>query len=132
MEFIQFRQARRSGLTCNHIVTYSEYMDIDLVFKALADQSRRTLLDSLCAQNGQNLNSLCENLSMSRQAVMKHLRILEKANLIAIHRDGRDKLHYLNPVPLQETFGRWVAKYERGRLKALDHLKIVLEKGKSK
>ena len=107
-------------------------MDTDLVFKALADKGRRILLDSLCEQNGQNLNSLCENLSMSRQAVMKHLRILEKANLIAVHREGREKLHYLNPVPLQETFGRWVAKYERRRLTALDHLKTVLEKGKSK
>ena len=114
------------------MVTYNGWVDTDLVFKALADKSRRTLLDSLCEQSGQNLNSLCGNLSMSRQAVMKHLRILEKANLIAIHREGREKLHYLNPVPLQETFGRWVAKYERGRLTALDHLKIVLEKGKSK
>jgi DNA-binding transcriptional ArsR family regulator len=107
-------------------------VDSDLVFKALADKSRRILLDSLVSHNGQNLNALCEHLSMTRQAVMKHLRILEKANLIAIHREGREKLHYLNPVPLQETFGRWVAKYERNRLSALDHLKIVLEKGKSK
>ena len=114
------------------MVTYNAYMDGDLVFKALADRSRRVLLDSLVEQNGQNLNSLCEYLSMSRQAVMKHLRILEMANLIAIHREGREKLHYLNPVPLQETFGRWVAKYERGRLSALDRLKTVLEKGKSK
>jgi DNA-binding transcriptional ArsR family regulator len=107
-------------------------VDANLVFKALADESRRTLLDSLVEQNGQNLNALCEHLSMSRQAVMKHLRILEKANLIAIHRAGREKLHYLNPVPLQETFGRWVAKYERNRLSALDHLKTALEKGKTK
>ena len=90
------------------------------------------MLDSLVEQNGQNLSSLCEHLSMSRQAVMKHLGILEKANLIAIHREGREKLHYLNPVPLQETFGRWVAKYERNRLGALDYLKTVLEKGKKK
>jgi len=102
----------------------------DLVFKALADKSRRVLLDSLFEQNGQNLNALCEHLNMSRQAVMKHLGILEKANLIAIHREGREKLHYLNPMPLQETFGRWVAKYERNRLSALDHLKTDLEKGK--
>jgi DNA-binding transcriptional ArsR family regulator len=101
----------------------------DLVFKALADKSRRMLLDALCVRNGQNLNALCINLEMSRQAVMKHLRILEKANLIAVHWAGREKLHYLNPIPLQETFGRWIAKYERNRLRALDDLKTVLESG---
>lgn len=104
-------------------------MDSELVFKALADKSRRILLDALCANNGQNLNDLCAHLSMSRQAVMKHLKILEEANLIAIHWEGRDKLHYLNPVPLQETFGRWIGKYERTRLSALDDLKQVLEPG---
>lgn len=105
-------------------------MDYDYVFKALADKSRRTLLDSLCTRNGQNLNELCEHLNMSRQAVMKHLRILEEANLIVIHWQGREKLHYLNPVPLQETFGRWIAKYERNRLSALDNLKEILEQDK--
>lgn len=102
-------------------------MDSELIFKALADKSRRTLLDALCASNGQNLNALCEYLNMSRQAVMKHLKILEEANLVVIHWEGREKLHYLNPVPLQETFGRWVAKYEATRMRALDALKNVLE-----
>lgn len=101
--------------------------DLELVFKALADKSRRTLLDALCASNGQNLNALCEYLNMSRQAVMKHLKILEEANLVVIHWEGREKLHYLNPVPLQETFGRWIAKYEANRMRALDTLKSVLE-----
>ena len=105
-------------------------MDNDFIFKALADISRRTLLDALCARNGQNLNELCEHLDMSRQAVMKHLNILEEANLVVIHWQGREKLHYLNPVPLQETFGRWIAKYEHNRLSALDNLKEILEQHK--
>ena len=105
-------------------------MDNDLIFKALADISRRTLLDALCVRNGQSLNELCEHLNMSRQAVMKHLNILEEANLVVIHWQGREKLHYLNPVPLQETFGRWIAKYERNRLSALDNLKEILEQDK--
>ncbi|WP_392536481.1 ArsR/SmtB family transcription factor [Legionella sp. 227] len=113
------------------MVTYTIDMDNDLIFKALADKSRRTLLDALCARNGQNLNELCEHLSMSRQAVMKHLHILEDANLVVVHWEGREKLHYLNPVPLQETFGRWIAKYERNRLLALDNLKSILEHDKS-
>jgi DNA-binding transcriptional ArsR family regulator len=104
-------------------------MDDDLIFKALADKSRRTLLDALHAKNGQNLGSLCEHLKMSRQAVMKHLGILEEANLVTVHWEGREKLHYLNPVPLQETFGRWVDKFERNRIKALDALKRKLNKG---
>ena len=106
-------------------------MDSDLVFKALADKSRRTLLDALCLSNGQNLNDLCEYLKMSRQAVMKHLKILEEANLIAIHWEGREKLHYLNPVPLQETFGRWIEKYEANRMRSLDALKSILEENEA-
>ena len=84
-------------------------------------------MDRLCERNGQNLGELCEHLDMSRQAVMKHLGILEKANLIAISWDGREKLHFLNPVPIQETYGRWVDKFERHRLQALDSLKLNLE-----
>ncbi|MBI3596005.1 MAG: helix-turn-helix transcriptional regulator [Nitrospirae bacterium] len=106
-------------------------MGTDSVFKALADKSRRKLLDVLLENNGLNLNELCEHLTMSRQAVMKHLRILENANLIAVNWDGRDKLHYLNPIPIQETYGRWVSKYERHRLKALDDLKLSLEQNKA-
>ena len=97
------------------------------MFKALADRSRRKLLDALCLNNGQSLSELCELLDMARQSVTKHLLILERAGLIAVKWGGREKLHYLNPVPIQETYGRWVSKYERHRLKALDALKAGLE-----
>jgi len=109
-------------------------VDTDSVFKALAHKSRRKLLDVLCERNGQSLGELCENLSTSRQAVMKHLAILEDANLITVTWDGREKLHYLNPAPIQETYGRWVGKFERHRAQALDALKLNLEekKGRSK
>lgn len=100
---------------------------MDLVFKALADESRRHLLDRLCAANGQTLGELCAGLAMSRQAVAKHLAILEEANLVASVKRGREKLHYLNPVPIQEIGDRWIAKYERGRLRALAALKRALE-----
>jgi DNA-binding transcriptional ArsR family regulator len=84
-------------------------------------------LDALCLNNGQSLSELCELLDMARQSVTKHLLILERAGLIAVKWDSREKLHYLNPVPIQETCGRWVSKYERHRLKALDALKAGLE-----
>ena len=100
---------------------------MDAVFKALADESRRTLLDSLFARNGQTLTELCEGLDMSRQAVTKHLRILEDANLVATVRRGREKLHYLNPVPLHELYERWIGKYEHHRLRALSELKRSTE-----
>ena len=103
---------------------------MDAVFKALADPSRRKLLDVLHKNNGQTLNELCEHLDMTRQAVTKHLGLLEKANLISVVWQGREKLHYLNPVPLQEIYDRWIAKYERHRLKALSDLKRGLEKKK--
>jgi len=99
----------------------------DAVFRALADQSRRALLDSLFARNGQTLSELCEGRAMSRQAVTKHLAILEAANLVATVRRGREKLHYLNPVPIHEIGDRWISKYERGRLTALSDLKKALE-----
>jgi DNA-binding transcriptional ArsR family regulator len=102
--------------------------DIDLLFKALADPSRRKLLDLLHAQDGSTLNELCEHMDMSRQGVTQHLALLEAANLIATMRRGRDKLHFLNPVPLQEIYERWIAKFEKPRLKALDNLKRRLEK----
>jgi DNA-binding transcriptional ArsR family regulator len=101
---------------------------MDLVFKALADASRRRLLDRLQARNGQTLNELCEGLDMSRQAVTKHLEILEGANLIATQKRGREKLHYLNPVPIQEIAERWIDKFERTRLRALSELKRQLER----
>jgi DNA-binding transcriptional ArsR family regulator len=100
---------------------------IDNVFRALADPSRRRLLDRLFARNGQTLSDLTEGLAMSRQAVAKHLGILEAANLVAAIKRGREKLHYLNPVPIHEIGDRWISKYERGRLEALSDLKKALE-----
>lgn len=101
---------------------------MDEVFKALADTSRRSLLDRLHARNGQTLNELCEGLSMTRQAVTKHLVILEEANLVTTIRHGREKLHYLNPVPIHQIGERWIRKFERGKLAALSELKRQLEK----
>jgi DNA-binding transcriptional ArsR family regulator len=102
--------------------------DEDLLFKALADPSRRKLLDQLHAEDGQTLVQLCEHLDMSRQGVTQHLDVLEAANLVAVVRSGREKLHFLNPVPLQEIHERWIAKFEKPRLKALAELKRKLEK----
>ena len=102
-------------------------MSMDDVFRALADPVRRQLLDSLHAKNGQTLGELCEGHDMSRQAVTKHLAILEEANLVATEKRGREKLHYLNPVPIHEIAERWIGKYERGRLRALSTLKKKLE-----
>ena len=100
---------------------------MDDVFKALADASRRKLLDELHKRGGQTLGELCQHLDMSRQAVTKHLGLLEAANLVATSWRGREKLHYLNPVPLHEIYERWIAKYERHRLDALSELKKGLE-----
>ncbi len=101
--------------------------DVDKVFKALADPGRRKLLDRLHADNGQTLGELCEHLDMTRQAVTQHLGVLEAANLVTTVRRGREKLHYLNPVPIHEIFGRWIRKFERQRLGALRDLKKRLE-----
>jgi DNA-binding transcriptional ArsR family regulator len=101
--------------------------DIDRVFKALADSGRRLLLDRLRADNGQTLGLLCEHLDMTRQAVTKHLKLLEEASLVVIIWRGREKLHYLNPVPIHEIAERWIGKFERGRLDALAELKRQLE-----
>jgi DNA-binding transcriptional ArsR family regulator len=100
---------------------------MDKVFKALADVSRRKLLDRLRVDNGQTLGQLCEHLDMTRQAVTKHLKLLEEANLVVTIWRGREKLHYLNPVPINEIANRWIGKYERHRLLALDDLKKALE-----
>jgi DNA-binding transcriptional ArsR family regulator len=100
---------------------------MDDVFKALADPSRRMLLDRLREENGQTLGGLCTHLKMTRQAVTKHLVILEKANLVVTMRQGREKLHYLNPVPIHEIADRWIGKFERGRLRVLSDLKKALE-----
>jgi DNA-binding transcriptional ArsR family regulator len=100
---------------------------MDAVFKALGDKSRRKLLDQLYKSNGQTLTELCTHLDMSRQAVTKHLALLEAANLVATVWRGREKLHYLNPVPLHEIYERWIGKYEGHRLQALSDLKKGLE-----
>ena len=100
---------------------------MDEVFKALADASRRSLLDRLHAENGQTLNDLCDGLAMTRQAVTKHLAILEAANLVSTVKRGHEKLHYLNPVPIHQIGERWIKKFERGKLQALSDLKRRLE-----
>ena len=100
---------------------------MDQVFKALADASRRQLLDRLHQRNGQTLGELCEDLAMSRQAVTKHLALLEAAALVTTVRRGREKLHYLNPVPIHEIYERWIGKYERDSVSALGRLKQRLE-----
>src|SRR3954447_23857275 len=107
------------------MVAYSPL--VDAVFKALADASRRKLLDVLHTNNGQTLSELCEHLDMTRQAVTKHLVLLEEANLVTTVWRGREKLHFLNPVPLHEIYERWISKYERDRLQALSDLKKGLE-----
>ncbi|MCC5859163.1 MAG: helix-turn-helix transcriptional regulator [Ectothiorhodospiraceae bacterium] len=101
--------------------------DIDKVFKALADPHRRQLLDRLHADNGQTLGELCLDASMTRQAIAKHLGLLEAANLVVTVWRGREKLHYLNPVPIQEIYERWIHKYERHRVRALTDLTKALE-----
>ena len=105
--------------------------EMDAVFKVLADGSRRKLLDQLHKSNGQTLGELCEHLDMTRQAVTKHLVLLEEANLVTVVWRGREKLHYLNPVPLHEISERWIGKYERHRLQALSDLKKGLEQNKN-
>ncbi|HEX6533665.1 MAG TPA: metalloregulator ArsR/SmtB family transcription factor [Gemmatimonadaceae bacterium] len=101
--------------------------DADLLFRALADPSRRKLLDLLHAHDGRTLSELCEHLDMTRQGVTQHLHVLEEANLVVTVRRGREKLHFLNPVPLQEIYERWIAKFEKPRLQALHDLKRRLE-----
>jgi DNA-binding transcriptional ArsR family regulator len=102
-------------------------MSMDAVFKALADPARRRLLDALHVRNGQTLGALCQGHDMTRQAVAKHLAVLAEANLVATVWRGREKLHYLNPVPIHEIAERWIGKYERARLDALRDLKKSLE-----
>jgi DNA-binding transcriptional ArsR family regulator len=106
----------------------AERPNADVLFKALADPSRRKLLDLLHKHDGRTLNELCEYLDMTRQGVTQHLGVLEAANLVATVRRGREKLHFLNPVPLQAIYERWIAKFEKPRLKALHDLKRRLEK----
>jgi len=112
--------------SCNHLVAYNE-IRMDEVFRALADNHRRLLLDRLFEENGQALGQLCEGLQMSRQAVTKHLKVLEDANLVAIAWHGREKRHFLNPIPIHEIQERWIRKFDRPRLDALSQLKGRLE-----
>ena len=106
----------------------AERHDTDALFRALADPSRRRLLDLLHAHDGRTLSELCAHLDMTRQGVTQHLDLLEAANLLATTRRGREKLHFLNPVPLQEIYERWIAKFEKPRLRALADLKKRLER----
>jgi DNA-binding transcriptional ArsR family regulator len=101
--------------------------DSDVVFKALADPGRRRLLDALNERNGQTLGQMCDHLDMTRQAVTQHLALLEAANLVVTTWRGREKLHFLNPVPLEEIYDRWIKKFERSRIRALNDLKRRLE-----
>jgi DNA-binding transcriptional ArsR family regulator len=108
------------------VVPYFEMSD-DPVFRALADASRRKLLDKLHLQDGQTLGELCEGLRMTRQAVAKHLAILKKANLVSWKREGRERLHFVNPVPINDIAKRWINKFEYPRLQTLSKLKKSLE-----
>ena len=101
--------------------------DTDLLFKALADPSRRKLLDLLHANDGQTLGDLCEHLEMTRQSATQHLALLDAAGLLAVQWRGREKLHYLNRVPLQGIYERWLRKFDEPRLHALHDLKRRLE-----
>src|SRR5215472_11636044 len=100
---------------------------MDEVFRALADPSRRMLLDSLNAHNGQTLRELCAGLDMARQSVSKHLAVMEAAGLVVIVWRGREKLHYLNPAPINDIAERWIKQYDRSRVRALADLKQALE-----
>src|SRR5690348_11539606 len=106
-------------------------MKDDAVFRALADGSRRELLDRLRQRNGQTLGDLCEGLNMTRQAVAKHLAILKDANLVSWKRQGRERVHFINPVPINDIAERWISKFEYPRLEALSKLKRNLEEEKS-
>jgi DNA-binding transcriptional ArsR family regulator len=108
------------------MVAYLE-MSEETVFRALADASRRKLLDKLHLRNGQTLGELCQGLRMTRQAVAKHLAILKKANLVSWKREGREKFHYINPVPISDIAERWISKFEYPRLQTLSKLKKSLE-----
>ena len=102
-------------------------VSLDTVFKGLADANRRKLLDRLHDEGGQTLSELCDGMGMARQSVSKHLAVLEEANLVVSVRRGREKLHYLNPVPIAEMYDRWIGKYEPARLSALVQLRQDVE-----
>jgi len=115
-------------LTCDYLVTYSVVVtDDDLVFKALADPTRRHLLDQLFVRDGRTLTELESELDMTRFGVMKHLRVLEDAGLVLTRRSGREKLHFLNPVPIRLIHDRWIDKYTERQVSALTDLKKTME-----
>jgi len=114
-------------LTGDYLVTYDATVDDDRVFKALADPTRRHLLDRLFEREGRTLTELESELAMTRFGVMKHLRVLEEAGLVVHRRSGREKLHYLNPVPIRLIHDRWIDKYTERHVEALSHLKAELE-----
>jgi DNA-binding transcriptional ArsR family regulator len=115
-------------LTCDHLVTYTAFVtDDDRVFKALADPTRRFLLDRLFVRDGRTLTELESELEMTRFGVMKHLRVLEDADLVVARRSGREKLHFLNPVPIRLIHDRWIDKYTERQVSALADLKSELE-----
>jgi len=126
----EFSHASGSWLTCDHLVTYGGEVtdDDDRVFKALADPTRRSLLDRLFANDGLTLTQLESVLEMTRFGVMKHLRVLEDAGLVVTRRSGREKLHFLNPIPIRLVHDRWIDKYTERRVSALVDLKLQLEK----
>lgn len=119
-------------LTCDHRVTYCFRMTDDLVFKALSDGTRRHLLDLLFVQDGQTLGALESQLAMSRFGVMKHLKVLEQAGLVVAKRKGRQKFHFLNPVPIRLIHDRWISKYREPHVSALVELKTQLEQDSCK
>ena len=121
------RAARQSCLTCDYLVTYHRDMEDDRVFRALADATRRHLLDRLFERDGRTLTELESDLEMTRFGVMKHLRVLEEAGLVVPRRQGREKLHFLNPVPIRLIHDRWIDKYTEHRVAALADLKAELE-----
>jgi DNA-binding transcriptional ArsR family regulator len=123
------RATTTKGLTCHHMVTYSDLVSADdRVFKALADPTRRYLLDLLFEREGRTLTELEGEIDMTRIGVMKHLRILEEAGLVVTERSGREKFHFLNPVPIRLVHDRWIDKYTEHRISALTDLKKRLEK----
>src|SRR5713226_1146668 len=121
------RAPRAPSLTCDHSVTYHPTMNDDPVFKALADPTRRLLLDRLFERDGRSLTELESELEMTRFGVMKHLRVLEDAGLVLTRKNGREKLHFLNPVPIRLSHDRWIDKYTERRVSALADLKTQLE-----
>ena len=118
------------ALTCNLIVTYNKLMEAEHVFRAVADHHRRQLLDSLAQADGQTLTKLCAAMPMSRIGVMKHLDILEQAGLITTRKVGREKLHFLNPVPLQNV-ASWVDGYRRLWDERMDRLEDLINRTQS-